>query len=401
MKHFKSPYFFVLCVLLCLLFVNSRVAIAGDGICASTSSGCDQGEAFTVCKAALEHAIQRIVNYGWTPQVEKGCTQNLETHGYTYLCDVRALQRTSIYSCFIAGTDQRQGGFVYNTTCNSRPEEFNWGYADRVCYKGCTYAGHRDPTDQRVFFATILGTETLGVCTVGPATPEPPPPEPPPPDPPPDPPPTDPPPDPPPTDPPPCTGTNCPPPPDPPPTDPPPCTGSNCTPDPPPCTGTNCNPEPCTGTNCPPEPCEGEDCNGNGTSSGGGDCSAAPVSTGDPLLVAVIQQQWLERCGPSREDSNNDGQPDWTETAPADTPPALPSSEGPTGVRTLTVSPSLLDTSGIIGGGGCPPFPAFTFRSVTVSLDDSIWCVIVSVMRGIVLIMGAYHALQILMGKSQ
>ena len=123
------------------------------------------------------------------------------------------------------------------------------------------------------------------------------------------------------------------------------------------------------------------------------------MSSGDPLLVAVIQHQWFVRCGPSKSDSDNDGQPDWTVPVDGDYAPAPSAADDLKRIKTIKVSASLLDTGGMLGGGGCPSLPTVHIGHwAAVDFDGPTWCMIVSYMRAVVILVGAYQALRILMG---
>lgn len=150
--------------------------------------------------------------------------------------------------------------------------------------------------------------------------------------------------------------------------------------------------------------------NGN-TSGGGGDCNTPPRSTGDAILAQIAYQTWATRCaitgkgnagpgtGSGPGNGGEQGQPDWTK---GDGPPVLTDDTDYPSQQTrfgLGVSPDLLDEENIFGNASCPNF-SITIWSQTVSTADfDGWCNLVVILRGLVLIFGAFSALQILMGR--
>lgn len=140
---------------------------------------------------------------------------------------------------------------------------------------------------------------------------------------------------------------------------------------------------------------EGDD----GSASGGGSCAAPPSCSGDAINCAVLDQQWRTRCA---NDKNDDGQPDWTE---GDKPSGEgEGSDGNVGEGAykrfgLSLGTDRLDTDNIFGGGSCPTFSMEVMGFAASTADIPAWCDIAAVMRAVVLIMGAYMALQILLGR--
>ena len=61
---------------------------------------------------------------------------------------------------------------------------------------------------------------------------------------------------------------------------------------------------------------------------------------------------------------------------------------------------SMLDTENIFGNGSCPAFSISIMGVEASSSDIPAWCDIVAIMRAVVLIMGAFTALGILMGRT-
>ena len=146
--------------------------------------------------------------------------------------------------------------------------------------------------------------------------------------------------------------------------------------------------------------------NGN-TSGGGGNCSTPPSSTGDPILAQIAYQTWATRCAiegrgtaGGGDGGTGDGQPDWTKgNAPPVPEDRTDYIEGSKRFG-IGLSPDLLDRENIFGSGSCPQF-SVTVLSATVSTADfPAWCsVIAPAMRGLILLMGAFTALGILLGR--
>lgn len=147
------------------------------------------------------------------------------------------------------------------------------------------------------------------------------------------------------------------------------------------------------------------------TSGGGGNCQTPPRSSGDAILAQIAFQTWATRCaiegnanqgGGTGSDPGNggdEGQPDWTK---GDGPPVPADDTDYPAEQTrfgLGVSPDLLDEENIFGNASCPNF-SITIWSQTVSTADfDGWCNLVVILRGLILIFGAFSALQILMGR--
>ncbi|MEL1264409.1 hypothetical protein [Pseudoxanthomonas putridarboris] len=96
-------------------------------------------------------------------------------------------------------------------------------------------------------------------------------------------------------------------------------------------------------------------------------------------------------------DANNNGVPDVLEGEGSSPEPG----EGDEVTRWgIGIGPGMLDTDDIFGGGSCPQFSSFEFMGATVNPSDiPSWCTLVSIMRAVILIMGAFFALRILMGS--
>lgn len=99
-------------------------------------------------------------------------------------------------------------------------------------------------------------------------------------------------------------------------------------------------------------------------------------------------------------DKDGDGQPDWTK------PDGTEAGEGgDDGEKTLLqrmVSTDVLDAGGFLGGGSasCPQLGTIEFGKFgSFSLDSQPWfCDLVALMRGVLLLVGAFIALRILTG---
>lgn len=440
-------------MLIALAFLP-RTAFAGDGVCATDQGQCTQGEAFAVCQTNLEFSKQRISkildgsNY-LVPVVRKACTPAANS-AKQFDCDVGATTRSSYYGCFTPST-VRQDFTRYVTNCLNMPpmaaKLVNGLTGGSVCLDGCIYVSGSTVPDSfelgdaptKIVTLTTNWTPNGDVCDI--STPDPKP-----------------------KDEPECLkqggltqcvkkdgshcasastgkefcwgkgdnepskndgndyanrGQNGP---APPPAVPPsgggvwgPPKPENCRPmsstvngyrqtytvcggsrEPPDGDGDNDGPD------GPDEPCDPatETCE-PGSSTGGDDCAAPPSSTGDPLLAAIIKQQWYVRCGKSKADADGDGQPDWTKPGSGDYTETGPDND-PEEVSTLGLSTGLLDTSGMVGGGSCPNIGAIDIAGLaTVSVDaEPWWCPMISLMRGVVLMMAAFTALRLLMGES-
>lgn len=157
----------------------------------------------------------------------------------------------------------------------------------------------------------------------------------------------------------------------------------------------------------PGQPACGENGSGSGngnSSGGGGNCKTPPSSSGDAILAQIAYQAWATRCaveGLGKGDGEVDSdQPDWTKgNGPAveqdGTDYVAESSRFGIGLN-----PNILDRENIFGGGSCPAF-SVTVLSATVSTNDfPAWCSLIApAMRGLIVLMGAFTALGILLGR--
>lgn len=140
---------------------------------------------------------------------------------------------------------------------------------------------------------------------------------------------------------------------------------------------------------------DGKDKDGN-SAGGGGDCAAPPSCSGDAIMCAQLNQQWLQRCS---NDKNNNGQPDWTEPKDGDGKLADDGKDGTPGVRTGTVSASLLDMGGFGGGGSCPSLGTISIEPFgSFNLDEHDWvCSLVACIHAVMLLLAVVIPIRILM----
>lgn len=140
------------------------------------------------------------------------------------------------------------------------------------------------------------------------------------------------------------------------------------------------------------------------TSGGGGNCQTPPHSSGDAILAQIAYQTWATRCALEGEGSGPGGdgdQPEWTEGDG----PAVPEDTSAEDVENASswgvgLSTDLLDTENIFGEASCPQLPEFSVMGYEINTASfTWWCTLVSIMRAAILVMGAFTALQILMGR--
>lgn len=145
------------------------------------------------------------------------------------------------------------------------------------------------------------------------------------------------------------------------------------------------------------------------TSGGGGDCNTPPRSSGDAILAQIAFQTWATRCaivatanqGSGTGTGEGEGdQPNWTkgegQEAPVDDTDYVTQQTR----FGLPVSTDLLDQENIFGSASCEHFSIPIWRGVTVSTSDfDGWCTLQAILRGLILIFGAFTAIQILLGK--
>ena len=143
----------------------------------------------------------------------------------------------------------------------------------------------------------------------------------------------------------------------------------------------------------------------------GGACEAVPQCVGEncrAMEYAQLLQQWRTACALEKMadagagdgpvgDANKNGVADVLEGN--FTPSTGGTGDTETGVSVKTVGTSLLNTDNIFGAGACPQPPTFQIMGVTVSgADFPHWCNAMVILRGCILIFGAFTAVKILMG---
>lgn len=143
----------------------------------------------------------------------------------------------------------------------------------------------------------------------------------------------------------------------------------------------------------------------------GGACKTIPQCVGEncrAMEYAQLLQQWRTACALEKMadggagdapvgDANKNGVPDVLEGNFS--PSTGGTGDTETGVSVKTVGTSLLNTDNIFGGGSCPQPPTFQIMGVTVSgADFPHWCNAMVILRGCILIFGAFTAVKILMG---
>lgn len=144
----------------------------------------------------------------------------------------------------------------------------------------------------------------------------------------------------------------------------------------------------------------------------GGACTAVPQCVGEncrAMEYAQLLQQWRSACALEKMakgqgegsgpvgDANKNGVADVLE---GNFTPSTGGEGGTeTGVSDKRVGTSLLNTDNIFGGGSCPQPPTFQIMGFTVSgADFPHWCNAMLILRGCILIFGAFTAVKILMG---
>lgn len=144
----------------------------------------------------------------------------------------------------------------------------------------------------------------------------------------------------------------------------------------------------------------------------GGTCGAVPQCVGEncrAMEYAQLLQQWRSACAleklAKREGGEGGAVGDANKNGVADvlegnlTPSTGGDGDTETGVSVKSVGTSLLDTDNIFGAGSCPQPPTFQIMGTTVSgADFPHWCNAMLILRGCILIFGAFTAIKILMG---
>lgn len=152
----------------------------------------------------------------------------------------------------------------------------------------------------------------------------------------------------------------------------------------------------------------------------GGTCAAMPICTGDKcdaMEYSSLLQQWKAACALEKLAKNGTGTPGDDEACGAGdancngvadvlegSGEASDPGDGTADVDGakkwgIGVSAGMLDQGNIFGGGSCPQPPSFQLMGVAISgADFPHWCKAMAILRGLILIFGAFTALKILMG---
>lgn len=151
----------------------------------------------------------------------------------------------------------------------------------------------------------------------------------------------------------------------------------------------------------------------------GGQCTQAgtPTCTGEKcnaMEYTQLMMQWRSACAMEKlaakgggdtpvtpsTDANNNGVADVLEGQGTVNSPG----DGKADVASakkwgIGLSASMLDSSDMLGGGSCPQPPSFTMMGATISgADFPYFCQLAAIMRGLILIFGAFTAVRILLG---
>lgn len=143
---------------------------------------------------------------------------------------------------------------------------------------------------------------------------------------------------------------------------------------------------------------------------GGGTCQAPPSCSGDGIACASLFQQWRTRCaieglsnqlgnGDGGGTGNGDGEGEGDDAAEYNGPDA---DEDPQGANrgTLGLGTNRIDESGFWSSRACPTLPVIPL-GIFGSFDPNslAWfCDFVTIVRGVLILLGAFIALRILMG---
>ncbi|MGE8219257.1 MAG: hypothetical protein ACN6OU_05810 [Stenotrophomonas acidaminiphila] len=152
----------------------------------------------------------------------------------------------------------------------------------------------------------------------------------------------------------------------------------------------------------------------------GGTCAAMPICTGDKcdaMEYSSLLQQWKAACaleklakngtgtpgdgeGCGAGDANCNGVADVLEGSGEASDPGDGTADVDGAKKWgIGVSAGMLDQGNIFGGGSCPQPPSFQLMGETISgADFPHWCKAMAILRGLILVFGAFTALKILMG---
>ncbi|MDH1790569.1 hypothetical protein N5D45_01870 [Stenotrophomonas sp. GD03819] len=133
-----------------------------------------------------------------------------------------------------------------------------------------------------------------------------------------------------------------------------------------------------------------------GSVGGDGKCTGSfTCSGGDPVLCAIAQQTYNQRCEAEARWGDGEG----GGTFPGDGDGGAGQDPDPKkSLRTATPSLSMIDKGGFFGGGSCPQFAVADTSFGPFSFNDVDFCKLIVLARNCLMFLGAFIALGILMG---
>ena len=133
-----------------------------------------------------------------------------------------------------------------------------------------------------------------------------------------------------------------------------------------------------------------------GSVGGDGKCTGSfTCSGGDPVLCAIAQQTYNQRCEAEARWGDGEG----GGTFPGDGDGGAGQDPDPKkSLRTATPSLNMIDKGGFFGGGSCPQFAVADTSFGPFSFNDVDFCKLVVLVRNCLMLLGAFIALAILMG---
>lgn len=133
-----------------------------------------------------------------------------------------------------------------------------------------------------------------------------------------------------------------------------------------------------------------------GSVGGDGKCTGSfTCSGGDPVLCAIAQQTYNQRCEAEARWGDGEG----GGTFPGDGDGGAGQDPDPKkSLRTATPSLSMIDKGGFFGGGSCPQFAVADTSFGPFSFNDVEFCKLIVLARNCLMLLGAFIALGILMG---
>jgi hypothetical protein len=135
-----------------------------------------------------------------------------------------------------------------------------------------------------------------------------------------------------------------------------------------------------TGGECTGSGCEEQE-SGEGSASGGADCTNPPVTDGDAILGKIAELTWRARCA-------------WDATG-------LDSDEGTTegSIFTTDDEPADFDQSGFGLSRDCPEPPTFSLGGASATLDFEGLCTLGDIIAAIVLLLAFAHGTWAFVGR--